>query len=104
MNTKTQRLKKMPEGIRKDLERAAEMIATEKCIGICESKPLASNRKWINTEEAKIIKPDEYGSYWWGFLSMRESYYTDSCIAARLMGIAIMLTMPEEIINHECCK
>lgn len=47
----------------------------------------------MRTEEAKMLKPDTYG--WWNPVLENE---------ARLIGIAMMVTMPIEIIEHKCAK
>lgn len=96
------RLKKMPVSIRKQLEKSGEMIANGEQYCICGN----GFKRWLYTEEGLIVKPDEISNNnpWWGYRTLQSGMCSSECIAARLMGIAIMITMPEEIINHECSQ
>lgn len=97
------RLKKMPVSIRKDLEKAGEMILTYRPEPIC----VCIGKIWLTTKEAEMLRPSK--NYcdslpWWGLDTIGVVSTTNEAHAARLMGIAIMITMPEEIINHECSQ
>lgn len=87
--------------IRKDLARAGNLIATEKQNSICYAIDDRSYNSWLLTEEVKMIKPENVTQfdYWWdsstGIADIEER-------GARLIGIAMMITMPVEIINHQC--
>lgn len=37
--------------------------------------------------------------YWWGQKTMGSPFYSEECRNARLLGIAFMLTMPEDMIG-----
>lgn len=113
-----------------DLLEVAEIIAdvSEKQYfnyAICRAMKYLgkSEGAWMSTEEAKLLNPNaskyeekimNAAQYWWGAATMiREGRMKGSttilsfepeAINARLIGIAMMLTMPEEIINHKCVK
>lgn len=77
------RLKRMPVSVRKDLENVADMILKGEGYGIMD----CAVTEWYNTQEAKMFQE----TFW--MMYPKE----------KIIAIAIMLTMPSEIINHECC-
>jgi len=77
------RLKKMPVGIRRDLERAGEIAASG---GTKSEINKASGERWCETNEFDMCK----------------GYTSELNVKEVLMFIALLLTMPEEILNHEC--
>lgn len=88
-----------------DLLRAGERIASKEKFSICGA--IGSNFR--ESEEAQMINPRKYKEYkytmwWWSRHTMDESFVSENCRNARLIGIAMMLTMPKEIINHKCFK
>lgn len=93
--------KRMPDAVRKQLMMAAEMISNEKESCICQS----IGKDWIKSSEAQMIRPDidTDDMAWWGLHTMGYYLWEPEAIAARLMGIALMLTMPSDILNHRCC-
>ena len=82
---------------RKYLELAYEKIEAEEWDYICEKSD-----EWQDCEEAKMIDPNE--TFWWGLVTMGVQLSFPEARGARLTGIAMMLTMPKEIIQHKCCK
>lgn len=90
--------------IRKDLAKAGNLIAKEKRNSICYAIDDRSYNGWLITEEAKMIKPRNLTqwNYWWWDSSTGAAGIKER--GARLIGIAMMITMPEEIINHKCVK
>lgn len=82
------RLKKMPVKIRKQLEKAAESVSN----GAIEWYCLHNFDLLVKTAMS-----EEYT------LVFNQLYDVINCNKQiQLMAIALMLTMPEEIINHEC--
>jgi len=67
------------------LLQAAEMIATGEADSISDCMP---DYDWVYTKEAEMFN-----------LTFWKLYPLE-----KVMAIAIMLTMPSEIINHKCCK
>lgn len=83
---------------KKDLLRAAELIAQGKSHAICYA--LANINSDLNIDNDPVclmFKPDTL--YWWGMRSMRSPLDSEECRNARLLGIAFMLTMPEDMIE-----
>lgn len=105
-------MKRLTERQKKDLFKAGNLIVESKKDTICNalaeivSDPTEKNiTDWQLTEEAKMIRQiDSKSPFWWGVDTI--GYYFDSSNArgARLIGIAMMLTMPDEIIEHKCVK
>lgn len=109
------------------LELAAEKIAIGNKYCICHAMYaliLDSNdesitdRDWMSLPEAKMIEPsmlkDEviangynHYSFWWGVKTMGTDLKTNpnekspEARQARLLGIAMMLTLPDDMINEE---
>jgi hypothetical protein len=97
----------MTKKMKKDLIRAAELIATNKENTICDAmNSIVGFSKWKETEEAQIINPNSQGviGYWWGYETIGFAYYSYKSRGARLIGIAMMITMPKEIVQHKCYK
>lgn len=88
----------MNSEIKEDLLRVGEEIADYRNSAICD----VIGREWQDTKEAKMLNPGEV--FWWGRATMNEPYYSLECRNARLLGIAMMVTMPKEILDHKCCK
>ncbi len=94
----------MKREIKKQLSEAAELIADGKADCICASMGLLGyfSGDWQNEEEAKMINPQT--AMWWGFLSMGVYCGSNEARQARPLGIAMMLTMPKEIVEGKCHK
>jgi len=89
---------------RKALLKAGELIASEKEYCICEALSMLTPRIELSSiPEAKLIRPYNV-TFWWGGITMGDDYYTSPCRNDRLIGIAMMLTMPKEILEGKCYK
>ena len=75
------------------------MIALRKGDFICEEmgKITGDQYKWLQTKQAKMINPLTFE--WWGMRTMGVISTSDEARNARLLGIAMMLTMPEDMID-----
>lgn len=82
-----------------DLLYAADCISTYKNYGICAAL-LTRPTHIDDIEEGKLIDPG--WRWWWGMASTGKEYYDADNRGARLIGIAMMLTMPPEILRGEC--
>lgn len=80
--------------------KTGNLIAKRKSNYICAYM----GSKWQFTEEAKMIDPKVNSAFWWGMATMNRYYDEPESRGARLIGIAMMLTMPDEIIEHKCVK
>lgn len=96
----------MKKTLKKQLLQCAELIVNKEKSSICHAMADVSSysvlNNWMDSDEAKMIDPGD--TYWWGFTSMGHKYSSDEARGARLIGIAMMITMPKDIIDHKCCK
>lgn len=81
---------------RRALEKAGEKIASEKEYLICCC--LDNGIDLHQIPEAKMIRPDSV--FWWGQKEMDLPADNIVCRNARLLGIAMMLTMPKEFVDN----
>lgn len=95
------RHKKMSKKIEGELRKAGEMIAMNQESFICNC---IDNTDWMKTSEALMIKTKDITSEWdsWFNVYNTDEWDFEERIKIRLLGIAIMITMPESILNHEC--
>jgi hypothetical protein len=96
----------MTRKMKKDLAKAGNMIARKKKDSICNAMHLLgiNPMEWQETEEAQLVSPFLCFStgVWWGMRTMNVRYNKKECRGARLIGIAMMITMPKEIVEHKC--
>lgn len=90
-------MNRMTKKMSADLKKTANISASTPHIGnrfICNAMKIigAERNDWKQTEEARMIDPNQL--CWWN--------YDDN--QSRLIGIAMMVTMPIEIIEHKCAK
>jgi hypothetical protein len=91
--------------IKNALKRAGNKIALKENSCICAAIDYCSKYGafgWKQTDEAEMINPGVL-LYWWGPETMKQSFRSDKCRGARLIGIAMMVTMPKEIVEGKCC-
>lgn len=79
---------------RAQLLRAGELIAIGLHTCICTTMP---SMGLDHIEEGFLIDPGT--AYWWGYGS---THAHEEHRQARLIGIAMMLTMPKEILEGKC--
>lgn len=83
---------------RKDLLKVAELIATEKTNMICYT--LKSIKSDLNIYQDPVCKMfDPTAVVWWGIDTMNVFADSPEARNARLLGIAFMLTMPEDMVE-----
>ena len=85
---------------KKDLLKAAELIAQGKQHAICCTLSGINSKLNIYKDPVcRMFKPDALAWYWWGERTMGSTHDSEECRNARLLGIAFMLTMPEDMIE-----
>ncbi len=83
---------------KKDLLKAAELIAQGKNDFICSSLNVIGSTLDIRFDPVcSMFNPES--TSWWGIYNMGEYAWEDGPRNARLLGIAFMLTMPEDMIE-----
>ena len=83
---------------KKDLLKAAELIAQGKRHAICYT--LSGINSDLDIDKDPVCSMFDPGTwYWWGERTMGSTYYSEECRNARLLGIAFMLTMPEDMVE-----
>lgn len=89
----------MTKKLKSDLLKVGELIVRGESSCICDATGINNiySYEWQKTNEAQLIRPTIKTDYWWGIETMGEPFYFDSCRQARLIGIAMMLTMPKEM-------
>lgn len=109
------------------LELVGEQIAIKEEYCICKGMDfvlihlkdrITNSVNWMKLPEAMMIKPNcltddvipntfNYYSFWWGKMTMGSDFKTNTDVhshearQARLLGIAMMLTLPDDMINEE---
>lgn len=81
---------------REALLKAGEKIASGRKSCICYCLP--EDIELHDIPEAKMLDPKTV--FWWGLDSMDNFSQSDICREARLLGIAMMLTMPKEFVDN----
>lgn len=83
---------------KKDLLKAAELIAQGKYHGICYA--LANIKSKLDIHYDPVCSMfDPNAVHWWGQDTMGLPCFSEECRNARLLGIAFMLTMPEDMVD-----
>jgi hypothetical protein len=93
----------MNNKLKAQLKQAGNLIASEKLHVICD----CIGDEWSRTREAQMIKSDKTVNateVWWGKKTTGAFYDTPKARGARLIGIAMMVTMPKEIKDGKCHK
>ena len=85
----------------KALAKAGELIATREHYCICNAmrEITGDSDSWKELPQAKMIDPNSV--IWWGLDTMGVFCYYTEARNARLLGIAMMFTMPDDMINEQ---
>ena len=78
--------------------KAGNLIAEKVEDSICHS----IGDEWQKLPQAKMINPNSYA--WWGVQTMGINYFDNEARQARLLGIAMMMTMPDDMIKDKFKK
>ena len=85
----------MKEKFIEPLQEAGELIASDAAYTICGA---IKNADIWDCEEFRAFDPGVHPTRcWWGWMTMSNTHSSDECRNARLLGIAFMLTMPEDM-------
>jgi len=87
---------------KRELLKAAELIARKKIHYTCVAlKHVDSKLDIFKDKACRMFKPIYYDATWWGSDTMGVLAWSDEARNARLLGIAFMLTMPEDMIDKK---
>lgn len=81
------------------MEKAYVKIEADKNDCICHAVDYNYKKLWMQEPEAKMINPNSI--IWWWTETIGCPIHSHEARQARLLGIAMMLTMPEDMINEQ---